>query len=185
MGILRRLEHWLKGRGPLILVGEFVPLDHPIRQWSDTFAWDKMVKAIEAHFAQRFPKSSPSGRAPVSIRVLLALELLKAEFSCSDEQICSRLRTDFSVMYACGINAVQVNKDQRHFVLPETLAFFRAGLDETLINELLSIQARSAMEQGLVSAEHLVVDTFVSEQGSQRVNDATTLYKAKKKSSRS
>jgi hypothetical protein len=41
------------------------------------------------------------------------------------------------------------------------------------------------MDQGLVRPSHLMVDTFASEQGSQRVNDAATLYKAKKKSSRS
>lgn len=41
------------------------------------------------------------------------------------------------------------------------------------------------MEEGVVSPAHLVVDTFPSEQGSQRVNDAATLYKTKKKSSRS
>ena len=53
------------------------------------------------------------------------------------------------------------------------------------MEELLSIQATAALEAGLVSPAHLVVDTFPSEQGSQRVHDAATLYKAKKKSSRS
>ena len=54
-----------------------------------------------------------------------------------------------------------------------------------LMEELLAIQAATAMEAGLVSPAHLVVDTFPSEQGSQRVNDAATLYKAQKKSSSS
>ena len=53
------------------------------------------------------------------------------------------------------------------------------------MEELLAIQAATAMEDGLVSPAHLVVDTFPSEQGRQRVNDAATLYKAQKKSSRS
>jgi hypothetical protein len=118
----------------------------------------------------------------VATRVLLALELLKAELACSDEQICSRLRTDFAVMYACGILQVQAPRKQRHFVLPEILAHFRSRLDEAVMTQLLQIQATDAMDKGLVSPQHLVVDTFVSEQGSQRVTDATTLYKAKKKS---
>ena len=42
-----------------------------------------------------------------------------------------------------------------------------------------------AIDEGLVSPKHLVVDTFPSEQGSQRVTDATTLYKAKKNSLKS
>ena len=125
------------------------------------------------------------GRAPVATRVLLALELLKHELHCSDEQICSQLRTDLAVMYACGITQVQVNQAQDHFVLPEVLTQFRSRLDEALLNELLALQAAAAIEEGVVSPAHLVVDTFPSVQGSQRVNDAATLYKAKKKSSRS
>jgi hypothetical protein len=58
-------------------------------------------------------------------------------------------------------------------------------LDEALLTELLTLQAAAAMEEGAVSPAHVVVDTFPSEQGSQRVNDAATLYKAKKKSSSS
>jgi len=114
--------------------------------------------------------------------VLLALEFLKAELSCSDEQICSRLRTDFAVMYACGLETVQADRRQSHFVLPEILAQFRSRLSEELMPQLLQIQTTAAMEADLISPSHLVVDTFASEQGSQRVTDATTLYKAKKKS---
>jgi hypothetical protein len=86
-------------------------------------------------------------------------------------------------MYACGIGEIQVDRSQEHFVLPEVLAQFRSRLDDALMEELLAIQAEAAMEAGLVSPAHLVVDTFPSEQGSQRVTDAATLYKAQKKSS--
>jgi hypothetical protein len=51
--------------------------------------------------------------------------------------------------------------------------------------QLVAIQGADAMDKGLISPQHLVVDTFPAEQGSQRVTDATTLYKAKKKSSKS
>jgi hypothetical protein len=145
----------------------------------------RIVAAVDRNFAQRFPTPTARGRAPVATRVLLALELLKHELHCSDEQICNQLRTDLAVMYACGITQVQVNRTQEHFVLPEILTQFRSRLDEPLLKELLALQAAAAIEQGVVSPAHLVVDTFPSEQGSQRVNDAATLYKAKKKSSRS
>ena len=56
---------------------------------------------------------------------------------------------------------------------------------QPLMEERLAIQAATAMEDGLVSPAHLVVDTCPSEQGSPRVNDAATRYKAQKKSSRS
>jgi transposase len=183
MPLLRYLQHWLTGRGPYLQVADFVPEIPPLRQWADTFPWAALVAAVDRSFAQRFPKPTARGRPPVSTRVLLALELLKQELTCSDEQICSRLRTDLAVMYACGISEVQADRSQEHFVLPEVLAQFRQRLDEPLMEELLAIQAATAMEAGLVSPAHVVVDTFPSEQGSQRVNDAATLYKAQKKSS--
>lgn len=182
MGLVRHLQHWLGGRGPALAVADFVPPDYPLRRWADTFPWAKMVTAVDAHVALHFPPVSGRGRPGVSTRVLLALELAKAELACSDEQICSRLRTDFAVMYVCGIEQVQAHQMQNHFVLPEILAQFRRRLDETVMRQLLQIQATDALEKGLVSPQHVVVDTFVSEQGAQRVTDATTLYKAKKKS---
>src|SRR5262245_59191188 len=185
MALLRSLQHWLTGRGPCLQVADFVPEAHPIRQWADTFPWAALVAALDRSFARRFPRLTTRGRPPVATRVVLALELLKHELACSDEQICSRMRTDLAVMYAGGIREVQVDGSPVHFVLPEVLAQFRSRVDALLMEELLAIQAAAAMEDGLVSPAHLVVDTFPSEQGSQRVNDAATLSKAPKKSSRS
>src|SRR5882762_1513422 len=181
MGVVRYLQHWLRGTGVPLHVTDFVPDTHPIRQWADTFPWAALVAAIEHSFQKRFPTTSPRGRRPVPIRVLLALELLKHELGASDEDICQRLRTDFAVMYACGLREYQINPAQAHFVLPETLCEFRGRIDEALMDELLAIQAAAAMEEGLVRPAHLVIDTFPCEQGSQRVTDATTLYKAQKK----
>jgi Transposase domain (DUF772) len=185
MRLLRYLPHWLRGTGRPLIVADFVPETHSLRQWADTFPWAALVAAVDRSFAQRFPTPTARGRAPVATRVLLALELLKPELHCSDEQICSQLRTDLAVRYACGIAEVQVNRTQAHFVLPELLTQFRSRLDEALLQELLAIQAAAAIEEGTVSPAPLVVDPFPSEHGSQRVNDAATLYKAKKKSSHS
>jgi len=183
--LVRYLQHWLRGTGQPLHVADFVPDTHPLRHWADTFPWDTLVAAIEKSFAKRFPKRSPRGRAPVPLRVLLALELLKHEVGASDEAICHRLRTDFAVMYACGLREYRADRSQAHFVLPETLSEFRGRIDEVLMDELIAIQAAAAMEEGLVSPAHLVIDTFPCEQGSQRVTDATTLDKAQKKRLRS
>ncbi len=185
MGILRHLQHWLTGRGVHLQTAEFIPEQDPMRLWADTFPWDTMVEAVTQSVARRFPKKRPQGgRPPVSPRVLLALELLKHELGESDEGICQRLRTDAAVMYACGLRDVQADRSQAHFVLPETLAQFRRRLAPDLLDELVASQAASAMEAGLGSPAHLLVDTFPSEQGSQRVTDATTLYKGQKKTSK-
>ena len=98
MKLFRYLQHWLTGRGPYLQVANFVPETHPIRQWAQTFPWEALLAAVDRAFAQRFPRARTRGRPPVSTRVLLALELLKHEVACSDEQICSRLRTDLAVM---------------------------------------------------------------------------------------
>ncbi len=185
MRLLRHLQHWLSGSGPRLQVAAVVPQTNSIRRWADTFPWAKLVDAVEQSFARRFPKRSPGGRRPVPTRVLLALELLKHEVGASDEAICERLRTDVAVMYACGLKEVHLDSPQEHFVLPETLAQVRSRIDEALMDELLAIQAAAAMDEGLVSPAHLLVDTFPTEQGTQRVTDATTLYKAQKKSSAS
>jgi hypothetical protein len=190
MGILRHLQHWLSGQGPQLRPVEFVPETHAIRLWADTFPWDAMVEAVTQSFAQHFPKKrAKGGRAPIPLRVLLALELLKHELGESDEGICQRLRTDVAVMYACGLHEIQADGSQAHFVLPETLAQFRRRINQELMDKLVALQGAAAMEEGLVSPAHLLVDkvgptpdtTFPSEQGSQRVTDATTLYKAQKK----
>jgi hypothetical protein len=183
MRLIRYLQHWLSGGGPRLQVVDVVPETHPLCQWAETFPWDTLVAAVECSFARRFPTRSNRGHPPVPTRVLLALELLKHELGASDEAICHRLRTDFAVMYACGLSEFQAPRSQAHFVLPETLAEFRGRIDEALMAELIAIQAAAAMEEGLVSPAHLVVDTFPAEQGTQRVTDATTLYKAQKKSS--
>lgn len=78
-------------------------------------------------------------------------------------------------MYACGLREYQADRSQAHFVLPEPRSEFRGRIDQGLMDELLTIQAAAAMEAGLVSPAHLVIDTFPCEQGSQRVTDATTL----------
>ena len=164
MGLVRYLQHWLGGAGPRLQVADFVPDPHPLRQWADTFPWAALVAAVEQSFATRFPKRSRRGRPPIPIRVLLALELLKHEVGASDEAICARLRTDFAVMYACGLREYQALREQASFVLPETLCEFRSRIDEVLMDELIAIQAAAAMEAGLVSPAHLVVDTFPCEQ---------------------
>ena len=164
---------------PELQVADVVPKTNSIRQWADTFPW-AVGRRRRAQFCQTLSQTRPRGRHPIPIRVLLALELLKHEVGASDEDICQRLRTDFAVMYACGLDEVQLDSPQEHFVLPETLAQFRSRIDEALMDELLAIQAAAAMDEGLVSPAHLLVDTFPTEQGSQRVTDATTLYKAQK-----
>ena len=87
MGIVRQLQHWLSGSGPRLQVRDFVPDDHYLRLWADTFPWAQMVERVDQHMATHFPKETQRGRWSVSTRVLLALELLKAELACSDKEL--------------------------------------------------------------------------------------------------
>ncbi len=180
MRLLRGLQPWLSGTGLPLQVADCVPDTHPLRQWADTFPWTALVAAIAHSFATRVPTRSLRGRAPMPVRVLLALERLKHDVGAADEAICHRLRTDVAVMYACGLQEYQAPRSQGHVVLPETLCAFRGRIDEVLMDERIAIQAAAAMEAGLVSPAPLVIDTVPCAQGSPRVTDATTRYKAQK-----
>ena len=170
------------GAGPALHVADFVPDTQPIRPWAATFPWAALVAAVEYSFAQRLPKRSPRGRAPIPIRLLLALELLNHELGASDADICPRWRTDFAVMYACRLQAYPAPRSQVHFVLPEPLSEFRSRIDEALLDTRSALHAAAAMEAGLVSPAPLVVAPFLCAPGSQRGTDATTLSKAQKNS---
>ena len=144
----------MSGIGPCLHVADFVPDSHPIRPWADPLPWAARVAAIAHRVAPRFPKRSLRGRAPVPLRVLLALEWLQHEVGASDEAICHRVRTDVAVMYAWGLRAYQAPRSQAHVGLPETLSELRGRIDEALRDALLAIQAAAAMDAGLVSPAH-------------------------------
>jgi hypothetical protein len=80
---------------------------------------------------------------------------------------------------------VQVERAQGHFVRPAVRAQVRPRIDDALMEELRAIQAAAALEAGLVSPAPLVVATCPRAQGSPRVTDAATLYKAPTQCSRS
>ena len=54
MRLLRHLQHWLTGTGRPLIVADFVPETHPVRQWADTFPWAALVAAVEQYCAQHF-----------------------------------------------------------------------------------------------------------------------------------
>ena len=41
MRLVRYLQYWLSGSGTPLQVTDFVPKTHPIRQWADTFDFQK------------------------------------------------------------------------------------------------------------------------------------------------
>ena len=118
MGLLRRLQHWLTGPGRPLAVADFVR--SPIRWGSGP------TRLRGRRWSRQWSGTSPSGcrrrrrgaAPPWRPGWLLALELLTPELHCSAEQICSQLRTDLAVRYACGLTPVQVNRAHDHFVLP-------------------------------------------------------------------
>ena len=125
-----------------------------------------MVQAVTQSLTRRFPKKRPTGGRPsVSPRGLVALAWLKHALGESDADVCQRLRTEVAVMDACGLREVHADHSQAHWVLPATLAQFRRRLAQALMDALVAIQAAAAMEAGLVSPAHLLVETFPAEQG--------------------
>jgi hypothetical protein len=180
MRLVRALQQWLSGIGPRLQVADLVPDSHPIRPWADTVPWAALVAALEHRFAQRFPQRSLCGRAPVPLRVLLALEWLNHEVGASDEEMCHRWRTDLAVLDACGRRADQAPRAHAPVVLPETLRACRGRIDAALMDELRAIHAAAAMDDGRVRPAHRGVATFPAAHGRQRVTDAPTRDQAPK-----
>jgi hypothetical protein len=181
MRLVRSLQHGLSGIGPRLHVADVVPDRPPIRPWAETFPWAALVAAIEPRLAPRFPQRSPRGRAPVPIRVVVALEWLHHAVGASDEAMCPRVRTDCAVMDACGLRAYQAPRAPAPVVLPETRSAFRGRIDEALRDARRALHAAAAMDEGLVSPAPRVVETFPAEHGRQRLTDATTRYQAPQK----
>jgi hypothetical protein len=98
----------------------------------------------------------------------LALELLKHDLGGSDEDICHRLRTDFAVLYACGLREYQAPRSHVPCVLPETLCEFRGRIDEALMDELIALQAAAAVALRLT----VVTSTTAQSDISGHVRDA-------------
>ena len=48
MGLMRHLQHWLRGTGPPLHVTDFIPQTDPIRQRADTFPWAALVSATDS-----------------------------------------------------------------------------------------------------------------------------------------
>jgi hypothetical protein len=177
---VRSLQPWLSGIGPRLHVADVVPDRQPIRQGAETVPWAALVAAIAPRLAPRFPQRSPRGRAPVPIRVVVALEWLNHDVGAADEAMCPRVRTDCAVMDACGLREYQAPRAPAPVVLPETRSAFRGRIDEALLDALRAIHAAAAMDEGLVSPAPRAVDPFPAEHGRPRVTDATTRYQAPK-----
>ena len=161
MGMLRHLQHWLNGQGPQLQTTEFVPETHPIRLWADTFPWDSIVDAVTQSFTQALSHKRARGVVARLACVLLALELLEPNWAGPTKAfVTTTHRCGGGVR--CDIRNVQTDGCQSHFVLPETLTQFRRRIDQDLMDKLVAIQAAAAMEAGLVSPAHLLVDTFPS-----------------------
>ena len=178
MPSLRYRQHWLTGRGACLRVADFVPDTPPLRHWAETFPWAALIAAVDRSCAQRFPTPTAQGRPPVSTRVVLALEVLQHELACADAPLCRRLRTDLAVMDAWGLTQVQVDGAQAHVVRPEMRTHFRSRLDAPRLEELLAIQAASALAAGPVRPAHVVGEPLPSAPGSPRVHDAAPLETA-------
>jgi hypothetical protein len=69
MRFLRHLQQWLTGPGQPLVVADFVPETHPLRQWADTLPWTALVAAVTRNFTRRCPTPTARGRAPVAPRV--------------------------------------------------------------------------------------------------------------------
>lgn len=105
---------------------------YPLNQWADSFPWDDLVAVVD----RRIDTDSKT-----SYRILLTLALLRQELQCSAGEICELLQTNNDVRYACGLDQSQVQFDQPDIVCPDQLRVFENQLDESVLQELATVQA--------------------------------------------
>ena len=175
MRFVRSLQHWLGGTGARLQVTDFVPGMHPIRQWADTFPWAALVSASEQSFDKRFPKKSPVVDGPFPSASC-------APWSCSSMHWVPPMRIS---VIACGptwpsgmpvaSETIRAIRPKLTLYCPRPSARFAAAWTRPLTEARIAIQAAAAIDEGLVSPAHLVIDTLPSAQGRPRVTDATTL----------
>lgn len=109
--------------------------------------WDELIDLV-------LSKYSNSGRKCKSVRLLLALEILKRRFGLSDEDLFRRFKTDISFQYFCGFNSFVCGKLLND---PSIMTKFRNRLDKNTLDEIENIITRALLKHLPKKRRHSVI----------------------------
>lgn len=109
-----------------------IPLDpnNELVSMEKLIPWNEIIELIFAKY------SSNKGRPSKSIRMMLALEILKRKYGLSDEDVVERFKSDITFQYFCGFNSFVSEKD---FPDASSMTIFRGRLDKELLEKIENV----------------------------------------------
>jgi IS5 family transposase len=165
-----RLDGMIDARHPLAVLGDKLPWSKLEASIAPIFAHQpRPVLETETgfDFAGEFVKSKGGdvgnkGRPRLSLRLMIALTMLKNSFNCSDEDLVQRFADSVTWQYFAGYEYF----DSRLPCDATQVGRFRTALGEAGLEEILSATIKAALDIGAVKKsefERLIVDTTVQE----------------------
>ena len=183
-----RLDGMIDARHPLAVLGDKLPWSKLEACIAPIFAHQpKPVLETETgfDFAGEFVKSKGGdvgnkGRPRLSLRLMIALTMLKNSFNCSDEDLVQRFADSVTWQYFAGYEYF----DSRLPCDATQVGRFRTALGEAGLEEILSATIKAALDIGAVKKsefERLIVDTTVQEKAISHPTDSRLLDIARRK----
>ena len=183
-----RLDGMIDARHPLAVLGDKLPWSKLEASIAPIFAHQpKPVLETETgfDFAGEFVKSKGGdvgnkGRPRLSLRLMIALTMLKNSFNCSDEDLVQRFADSVTWQYFAGYEYF----DSRLPCDATQVGRFRTALGEAGLEEILSATIKAALDIGAVKKsefERLIVDTTVQEKAISHPTDSRLLDIARRK----
>ena len=125
-------------------MGYKFPDDHELLKLGKEIPWDELVEIVGKKY------SSKKGRNSKSLRMMIALEIVKRKYGYNDEELVSKLQTDIAVMHFCGFDHLVNEKMDssnmtkfRNRLDAETLAL----IEEASIREFIRKAPRRKIHQ--------------------------------------
>ena len=183
-----RLDGMIDARHPLAVLGDKLPWSKLEASIAPIFAHQpRPVLETETgfDFAGEFVKSKGGdvgnkGRPRLSLRLMIALTMLKNSFNCSDEDLVQRFADSVTWQYFAGYEYF----DSRLPCDATQVGRFRTALGEAGLEEILSATIKAALDIGAVKKsefERLIVDTTVQEKAISHPTDSRLLDIARRK----
>lgn len=159
-----RLDGMIDARHPLAVLGDKLPWSKLEASIAPIFAHQpRPVLETETgfDFAGEFVKSKGGdvgnkGRPRLSLRLMIALTMLKNSFNCSDEDLVQRFADSVTWQYFAGYEYF----DSRLPCDATQVGRFRTALGEAGLEEILSATIKAALDIGAVKKANLSVSSL-------------------------
>jgi IS5 family transposase len=180
---------------------QMIEANHPLAVLASRLPWERMQAGVAPQFAHKERplqqseeapdlagtvvkvsggKASNAGRPRLSMRLMIALTLLKNSFDLSDEELVQRFAENVYWQHFAGFEYF----DPRPPCDATQIGRFRSTLGEAGLEELLSATIHTAVDVGAIKKnefKRVIVDTTVQEKAIAHPVDSRLLEIARRK----